>query len=138
MLATVFFALLFKIPKRAILSSSIIGGLGYAIYDVIFMLLGSVIMGYFLGTLFIAVSAEILARVKKMPATIFVIPGIVPLVPGSGLYFTMMYLVQQNAAKASQTGMKTMLEIIAMAMALVLTSVLTTGITAVFKRLRHK
>lgn len=137
-LATIFFSYLFKVPKRAVLSSSVIGGAGYALYDLLMSISGSALMGYFLGTLLIAISSEILARTKKMPATVFVIPGIAALVPGNGLYMTMMYMVQQNASMAAQTGMKTMTAIVSMAMALVLTSIITTGIAAFLKRFVNK
>ena len=36
--------------------------------------------------------AELLARLLKAPATIFLVIGIIPLVPGGGLYYTMDYI----------------------------------------------
>lgn len=38
------------------------------------------------------VYCEIMARVLKTPTTIFMIPSLLPLVPGSRLYYTMFYL----------------------------------------------
>lgn len=131
--ATAFFALLFKVPRRAILISAVLSGVGYALYDWVTPVLGTAIAGYFLGTLLMAVLSEILARVMKMPATIFIIPAIIPLVPGIGLYNTMMYLVQGQNAKAGQTGTVTILAIVSMAMALVLTSILTKAITVLLR-----
>lgn len=128
--AAAFFAFLFHVPRRAIAVSALLGGLGYLIYDITAPLLNSSMGGYFLGTLFMAVCSEILARVMKMPATVFVIAAIIPLVPGVGLYTTMMYLIQGQTQEAGQTGISTILAIIAMAMALVLTSIPTRIITA--------
>ncbi len=38
------------------------------------------------------VYCEIMARVLKTPTTVFMIPALLPLVPGSRLYYTMFYL----------------------------------------------
>jgi uncharacterized membrane protein YjjB (DUF3815 family) len=132
--ATVFFAILLKAPRKTILVSAVLGGAGYVIYELTSPLLGSPTAGYFAGTLIMALCSEILARAMKMPATIFIIPAIIPLVPGIGLYNTMMYLVQGQNAKAGQTGTATLLAIVAMAMALVLTSILTKVISSMFGR----
>ena len=40
------------------------------------------------------VYCEIMARVLKTPTTVFMIPTLLPLVPGSRLYYTMFYLFQ--------------------------------------------
>lgn len=127
--AAVFFAFLFRVPRRAIAVSAILGGLGYLIYDISAPLLNSAMAGYFFGTLFMAVCSEILARIMKMPATVFVITAIIPLVPGVGLYNTMMYLIEGQTQQAGQTGIDTILAIIAMAMALVITSIPTKIVT---------
>lgn len=132
--AAAFFAFLFRVPRRAIALCAVLGGLGYLIYECATPLLGSSMAGYFLGTLFMAICSEILARIMKMPATIFVIPAIIPLVPGVGLYNTMMYLIEGQSKQAVQTGTDTILAIIAMAMALVLTSIPTKIMTARTKR----
>lgn len=45
-----------------------------------------------LATAVPCVYCEIMARVLKTPTTIFMIPTLLPLVPGSRLYYTMFYL----------------------------------------------
>lgn len=132
--ATAFFAFLFRVPRRAIALCAVLGGLGYLIYDCTAPLLASPVAGYFLGTLFMAICGEILARVMKMPATIFVIPAIIPLVPGVGMYNTMLYLIEGQGHQALETGTDTLLAIIAMAMALVLTSLPTKIVTDLARR----
>ena len=44
--------------------------------------------------------AEVLARVVKAPATVFLIPSIIPLVPGGRLYYTMRAIVDGDADNA--------------------------------------
>lgn len=42
----------------------------------------------------VALLSEMMARVYKSPATIFIMVGCFPLVPGNGIYYTMLYAVQ--------------------------------------------
>lgn len=137
--AAAFFAILFKVPRRSILVSAVLGSAGYVVYELIATYLNSPITGYFIATLLMAICSEILARVMKMPTTVFIIPAIIPLVPGLGLYNTMMYLVKGQEMKAGQTGISTIMAIIAMAMALVFTSIFVSGIARVLKsKKKHK
>ena len=62
---------------------------------------------YFLATIAVSVLAEILARVLKAPATIFLVIGIIPLVPGGGLYYTMDYLISGDFARFTAKGLQT-------------------------------
>ena len=96
-MATLFFAILFRTPKKAIPAAAVMGGLGYVVYDLTYASI-SLMMGYFFGTLFSSVFAEIMARIQKMPAIIFITPAIIPLVPGVGLYHTMRYFVNGESA----------------------------------------
>jgi uncharacterized membrane protein YjjB (DUF3815 family) len=136
--ATAFFAILFKVPRKAVPVSTVLGSVGYVVYEWTSPVLGSSIAGYFIATFLMAVCSEISARIIKMPTTVFIIPAIIPLVPGIGLYNTMMYLVQGQDAKAGQTGIATILAIIAMAMALVFTSIFTSGISTVVKAAKKR
>ena len=58
----------------------------------------------------ISLFSEILARKLKYPAINFIIPGILPLVPGLGLYNTMYALVQKDYALSASTGTETLLK----------------------------
>lgn len=64
--------------------------------------------GYFISALFVAAASEIYASILKKPATIFIIPGIIPFVPGGGIYETMLYSLWGNMGLASATGFRTL------------------------------
>ena len=52
-----------------------------------------------------ALFAEIMARKRRAPASVFLIPGVIPTVPGSNLYFFMRYILESNLPEAfSQLG----------------------------------
>ena len=62
---------------------------------------------YFVATIAVSALAEILARALKAPATIFLVIGIIPLVPGGGLYYTMDYLINGDFAMFTAKGLQT-------------------------------
>lgn len=78
----------------------------------------------FFATMLIVVLAEILARVFKYPATIFIFPALTPLLPGVRLYQTIMSLTLGDIDAAFVTGGQTILIALAIAMALVVTNTL--------------
>lgn len=84
--ATVSFAVLFQAPKRTLPISGMIGALGW----LVFITIKSYYLGSFyanlLGALALSVCCEISARIFKEPAIVFIAPGIIPLVPGLGVY----------------------------------------------------
>ena len=43
---------------------------------------------YFLATVVVSAYAELMARIKRVPATGFLLIGIFPMVPGGGIYYT--------------------------------------------------
>lgn len=122
--AVIFYALLMNSPRRSILYAAGISGLGYIIFDVMRIFIAHEIAGYFTATLFIAIFGEILARVKKMPSTIFIFPAIIPLVPGVGLYQTMLNLVRNEYEEAFTKGVQTLFIAGSIAVAIAIINVL--------------
>ena len=126
--ACVFFALLFHTPRRCLLTASLTGMAGYAAYLACMALLHSTIGASFVGALVVAVIAEALARAQKAPAVIFSLMGIVPLVPGAGLYRTMLALVLQDYADALAIGVETMLVAAGIALAVATVTLMARGL----------
>ncbi len=69
---------------------------GWSVYRIIENSGQSSYLAYFLGALTCAVLGEIIARLLKAPASIFYVIGCLPLVPGGGIYRTMLYLTDNN------------------------------------------
>ena len=69
------------------------------------------IAGYFFPSLaasaFGALYAEVLARWLKAPSTLFFIVAMIPLIPGSTLYYSMSCAVYGQLAQASIYGLQT-------------------------------
>ncbi|MBR4540230.1 MAG: threonine/serine exporter family protein [Clostridia bacterium] len=122
-LAAACFSVLMHQPWRTIPVSSLIATAGY----VVFLLLGKSTLAYFGATLVIGICCEICARIMKRTATLFVTAAIIPLVPGIGLYNTMLYVVEGNYSKAVNTGAATVLGICGIALAITMSSVLVSA-----------
>jgi uncharacterized membrane protein YjjB (DUF3815 family) len=98
--------------------------LGWAVYLAVEAWTDITFLAYLTAAAFGVLYAELLARRLKTPATLFVIPAIVPLVPGVGLYNTMRYVVDGEYNQAVSTGVFTLLAICGIALAVTITSVL--------------
>lgn len=79
-------------------------------WTMLFLALGlNEFAGYFAGAVFATIAAEVLARFYKCPATIFLIIGVIAMVPGGSLYRTMFYAVSADWAMFGTQGIKTFL-----------------------------
>lgn len=69
----------------------------------------------FIATLFAALLSELLARIKKFPATVVLVPAIIALVPGSSLYYTMEAITSMNSAVAFSKGFECLMTLLGIA-----------------------
>ena len=53
-------------------------------------------LGWIVYLLVIPYLSKIMARICKAPATIFIVVGCFPIVPGKGIYQTMLYLISHD------------------------------------------
>ena len=97
-LGTLCFAVLFHVPQRHYIRCAAVGGVGWLVY-LLAMALGA---GCVSATLAASVPLALLSRwyaVKaRDPATVFLLCGIFPLVPGAGIYYTAYYFVSGQMA----------------------------------------
>lgn len=109
------FALIFGMRRRYLFFASLGALLGWGVY----LLTDSLLDSYFLPPLFAAAFSvtysELMARALKTPATLFVIPAIIPLVPGGSLFYTMSYAVRGDAEGARLSGIQTLESALAIA-----------------------
>jgi len=119
-ISTIGFAVLFNAPKSSFIKSGFAGGLGWVIYIFSNNLSGSIIVSTFVASLVIAMIGEFFAIIDKNPITVYIIPGIIPLVPGFALYNTMRSIVEQKFDLAANHGTEALLISIAISGALVI------------------
>ena len=99
---TLSFAILFACPRRLLPYCALVGGVGWLVYELA-VLLGADSTTASLLTLL----TRVLAILLKAPVTVFLLPGIFPLVPGAGIYYTAYYFIQSNNALALSNGIST-------------------------------
>ncbi|HHY90584.1 MAG TPA: threonine/serine exporter [Clostridiales bacterium] len=128
-LATAGFCILFNIPKNAIIKSGLAGTAGWIAFTYTNMQFQSMIFASFVGASVVAIISEIFARKFKEAVTVFVIPGILPLVPGAGMYQTMLAIIEKDFAQSALVGTETMFIAGSIAIAILIVSSITRMIT---------
>jgi len=118
--ATVGFCFIFNVPRRHIFSAASIGAIGWTIFQYIQSTGSSSILACFIGSCVIALLSDICSRLFKDASTIFVIPGILPLVPGAGMYNTMVAFLDGDFSRMSIVGWETALMAGSIAVALLI------------------
>ena len=107
--ATFGFCILFHVPLRCMLPAAAIGGIGWFAYQLLMELGLGITASAFLASCLVALLADICSRLIKEAATVFVIPGILPLVPGAGIYYTIYHFILCNMDKAAAWGTRTLM-----------------------------
>ena len=85
---------------------------------------------YFLATVVAAVFAEVMARIRKYPAISYLISCLLPLIPGSGIYYAAQQAMQGNSAGFVAHGTRTLAIAGCMAVGILLVVTLTKMITS--------
>lgn len=113
--ACIGFCVIFEIHNhKYMIAASLSGAAAWFVY----MLLGDSMFDagkYFIASLVAAILAEVMARLFKQPATVFLVVGIIPLVPGGALYDTMEYLIQGDTHRFAVQAVQTVSYAIAIA-----------------------
>lgn len=105
MIGTLAFSVLFGVPGKYYISCGLIGGAGWLLYSVLSVYCSlSAVEATFFATMLVVLLSRFLAVQEACPATVFVITGIFPLVPGAGIYWTSYYLVTNQLALAQSSG----------------------------------
>lgn len=93
-LGSVGFAILFNIRGKRLLLFFLGGALDWTVYLLCTHHGCSMFQGLLFATMTATLSSEILARLIQTPVLISLVPMLIPLVPGSDLYYCMDALVQ--------------------------------------------
>ncbi len=114
-LSSVGFALMFNLPKKLLFYSGFVGAIGYLGFELYSTNNDVYILSYLFSAVLIGIFGEIFASLTHNPSTVFTIPGIIPIVPGFTIYYTMFYLVQNKFNLAVEKGAESIFIAIAIA-----------------------
>ena len=133
-ISTLGFCILFHVPKKHLISASFVGACGWITYTYFVSSGDSKVFACFAGSCIVAILSELFSRCFKEAATIFIIPGILPLVPGSGMYHTMLSILEGNFRETASIGTETLLMAGSISVALlVIASVIKLGVLMIIQ-----
>lgn len=101
------FTLVFQLRKKLLVAASVGGLLNWGAYLLLSPLFKSEFVPCFLAAAVAVVYCELSARVFKAPVTLFLVPAVIPSVPGGSLFYTMSSIVQKDWEAAKSYGMTT-------------------------------
>ena len=90
------FAILDRAKNTVVILSTVGGVLTYTAEYILLQKSENIFLVYFLSAGVTCIYSEIMARVNKTPVTVIMLPGIIPLVPGSLIYYSMRGLLENN------------------------------------------
>lgn len=105
--ATLGFAIVFFAPKAELIYCGLTGALGWIIYYCMLAADIHFAVACMVATTCLTILARAFAVLRKNPATIYLLTGIFPLVPGAGIYYTAYYLFMGNQSMFTTKGMET-------------------------------
>lgn len=136
-LTTLGFAIMVHVPKKDLLATAVTGGAGWAVFMIC---VSNFEMGdieaCFVGTCIIGILSTVFSRTLKQASTIYTIPAIMPLVPGSRIFYTMAYLISGDIRTAAVAGANTIFLAGAIAIGLLVTGAFVNIITGIDRRMR--
>lgn len=106
-LGTLGFAFLFSVNPRHLPLVTLGGALSWTFYLIAWEQGASVFVSTLISAALICLWSEGMARLRKAPANIFLLTGIVPLLPGGALYYTMEAIVSKNMSQIVRKGAET-------------------------------
>ena len=124
------FVVIFNIHGFGSLLCALGGGITWAAFCAVQALSGQDLLCYFLATVVAAIFAEVMARIRKYPAISYLISCLLPLIPGSGIYYAAQQAMQGNSEGFVFYGTRTLAIAGCMAVGILLVVTLTKVITA--------
>ena len=117
------FALIFRVRSKHLAPASLGGALAFAVYFLLDFFGAHLFVSNFFAAAVAALYSELCARLLKAPSIVFTIPCLIPLVPGSLLYYTMSNLLAGTYDASFANFTKTMIVALGIAGGLIVVSV---------------
>ena len=133
-LGTFGFNILFNNRGKKLVFATLGGLLSWAVFLVLAPVLPGEAVRYLLSAATITSYAEVLARLEKTPTTTFLVPSMIPLIPGGALYYTMNYALNKQWSQFAQQAFYTL----QLALSLAVGVIAVTTVVRLLIALRHR
>ncbi len=107
-IATAAFAYLFGLRPADIAVASAGSALGWAAHLAAAAFGMTPAVQMFIAATIVGLWGEAAAALRRRPATVYTIAGVIPLVPGGGMYYMILESIQGNSWKSIQTAIATL------------------------------
>ena len=128
-IASLGFGIIFNIHGKKLIFAAIGGGLSWFVYSLAINLGMNEIPSLFISSLALSIYSEVFARILNTPVTTLIIVSLLPLVPGSGMYYTMYEAILGNVHNSINTGLKTLASAGTIAIGVIFVSTIVKQIT---------
>lgn len=116
---TLGFAMYFNCPKRVLPFACTFSGFVWLVFKYVVLNTNNIILAGFASAFCTGIIGEICARIFKTPALLFILPGLVPMIPGAGTYYTMYYSIFGNYEVFKSTFSETFFTLISLSLGVV-------------------
>lgn len=120
-LAVAGFCLVLEVPRKLLMHTAFVGAVGWMAYLLAAEFGCTSYIASFWAAAVVSVLSHIDARRLKAPVTVFLIGGILPMVPGAGMYRTAYSIIAEDAEQAYLHLQETLLIAGAIAVAIFIT-----------------
>ncbi len=121
---TLAFTIYFGGSPKKLLPSEINSMVTFGVYLVMERFVGNEFINTVVATVAAAILSEVFARTFKAPSVIFFVPGIIILVPGRSLYYTVSNIVSGNSSQSLVWGTNTLMSIVGIAVGIIIVTLL--------------
>ena len=133
-LGSVGFSLIYRLKTIHIPRAALGGAITWGVYLLGLNFTENIFVASLIAAVVCTLYAEISAKVQKTPATVLLIPSMIPLIPGGALYYTMSNIVSRELETAWYFGRLTIQYALAIALGMALVWTVWTTVTRVIQK----
>jgi uncharacterized membrane protein YjjB (DUF3815 family) len=119
---TLSFAFLFNIRGIQLFLSALGGAISWAVFSYGLIHNSSTVFMTFASAAAVSIYADVLSRILNKPSVAISVCSIIPLLPGKGMYDTMFFFIQNEAAYAADKALETIFTAGAIAVGIAMTA----------------
>ncbi|WNC14975.1 threonine/serine exporter family protein [Brevibacillus brevis] len=101
--------ILFNVPVRTIFAGGVAGMVGFLVYSLLPLLNAEVLLSTFVSAAIVSLLSQVMSIYLRVPSTNFSVAGIIPLVPGSMAYKSMLAFVNDDYVAGITLATKTLM-----------------------------
>lgn len=127
-IGTIGFSIIMRVPKKSLIFIAVGAAVTATIERMLFGLYGE-FAACLIAMVCLSFYCELIARIIKIPTTVILMPSTIPLLPGSSIYYAMLYAAQSDAKLFAEYAKGTLYAGLGIALGAVISSTIVRIIT---------